>query len=354
MRVDVVLVAEKPFDPVAPDFAQLHAFVIIVEVTRGVNILGHPRTRVPYHGLDAVTELLAGEFEAVAPPHREFPAVGLQRGVVPLGGRRSIHRGEAHADGIHVGRIAAVPVEPHRQAVLEEIEVGTDVVGRRGLPRQRKGDGARGDGISTQRIADDHRRRLERHVVDVFVGIDIPVAHGTGGKTDLEVVQPAVRPGHELFLPAHRGRGEETPLRILGELRRPVVTTAELGKVPALVAIVRAEESTDIAPVVTPDRRVARHAVHQAETRFRRHGKPFAPDGQRTVLFLLEVPAAQQLERMVVAKLGGIFGVDVARNVVHVVTDVFERAALAFVDRDGGLGAGIARIHVGHPLARVA
>lgn len=93
VRVDVVLVAEKPFDPVAPDFAQLHAFVIIVEVTRGVDILGHPRTRVPYHGLDAVTELLAGEFETVAPPHREFPAVGLQRGVVPLGGRRSIYRG---------------------------------------------------------------------------------------------------------------------------------------------------------------------------------------------------------------------------------------------------------------------
>ena len=55
--VDVVLIAEKTLDAVTPDFAQLHAFVIVVEVARGVDVFGHPRTRIPDHRLDAVAEL---------------------------------------------------------------------------------------------------------------------------------------------------------------------------------------------------------------------------------------------------------------------------------------------------------
>ena len=57
---------------------------------------------------------------------------------------------------------------------------------------------------------------------------------------------------------------------------------------------------------------------------------------------------------MVVAQFGGVFRIDVARNIVHVVTDVLERAALTFIDRDGRFGSGIAGVHVGHAFARVA
>ena len=57
---------------------------------------------------------------------------------------------------------------------------------------------------------------------------------------------------------------------------------------------------------------------------------------------------------MVAAQFGGILRIDIARNIVHVVTDVFERTALTFIDRDGRFGSGVAGVHVGHAFARVA
>ena len=357
MRVDVFLIAEKTFYAVAPDFAQLLAFVVIAQCARRVDVFGHPCAGIPYHRFDVVAESLAAQFETVAPTDREFPAVGFERSVVAFGCVGAVNGGQAHADGVHVGGIATVPVESDRQPVAEQIHVEAYVVGGRRLPRQRERNGSGSRRIGAQCVADDDRRGFDGHVVDVFVGVDVAIAHRTGRETYLEIVEPVARPLHEFLFrqaPADRSRGEEAPFRVFGEFRRAVVAATEFSQIFALIAVVGTEEGAHVTPVVSRNDGIAGKTVHQTETRFRGYGQPFALDGRSAVFLRFEVPAGEQLERMVVAEFRRVFSVNVARQVVRVLTQIFQRTALTFVNRDRSVGASVTGIHVGHTLAFVA
>ena len=219
--VDVGLIAEQPGYGIPPHLAQLHAFVEVrgrtavldiaferTERTGGILVLGHHRTVVPHHRLDAVIERLAAQLERVAPCERQLPARSAQFGVVALGRRGAVDRRQRNAGRVHVGGVAAVVVAAERETVVQEIEVESQVVGRRLLPRQRHGHRTAHRRIGGQPSAEhDVRSGSHGHLRRVGVGIDVAVAHRTGRKADLEVVEPLLRPFHPRLLrhaPRHR------------------------------------------------------------------------------------------------------------------------------------------------------
>ena len=342
--VDVGLIAEQPGYGIPPHLAQLHAFVEVrgrtavldiaferTERTGGILVLGHHRTVVPHHRLDAVIERLAAQLERVAPCERQLPARSAQFGVVALGRRGAVDRRQRNAGRVHVGGVAAVVVAAERETVVQEIKVEPQVVGRRLLPRQRHGHRTADRRIGGQPSAEhDVRSGNHGHLRRVGVGIDVAVAHRTGRKADLEVVEPLLRPLHPRLLrhaPRHRCRGEESPFGVGRELRRTVVAAAHLGQVLALVTVIEPKESAHVRPDVSTDGRVGRRTVHQSERRFGSGDEPFAFDRQRLVFLFLDIPACERLERVVVAQLGRPVQVGVGRLIARLVFDALEIGA---------------------------
>ena len=166
-------------------------------------------------------EGLAADFHGIVPAHRDFVARGAQVGRVLLGSAFAVHVGKGHRLGEHILGVADVCVGGDVQAVLEEAEVETGVIGDDGLPREVAGNRGRHRGpLCSIGSVEGVRQLAEGDGIEIVVIADLLVAEGTVAQTELGLVPGVADRSPERFLadaPACGNGGEETPAVILRE-----------------------------------------------------------------------------------------------------------------------------------------
>ena len=319
----------------APDLADLHALVVGGQVAGLVVVVRNPAAAVPEHGPEAVVEGFAAQLERIAPAEADLPALGLQAGVVAVGRRAAQHLREVGTDGVEVGGVAAVVVAREREPVVEQVEVLT---------------------VDDDRRLGDRGAVGGRHRFEVLIGVDIGVAERTDARADLEVVEPSLHVRFEPRLlreaPAHRCRGEESPLRVGREFRRTVIACAQLDQIAARVGVVDTSEEADQPPRVTARRGRVILAVHQREAGLRGIEVALPVGLLRAVVVIFEVPSGHDVQVMVPSQFGGEGADDVGRDVVRNVVPVFERRVAVVLSRN--VHARIVGVEVLHAVARPA
>ena len=145
-------------------------------------------------------------------------------------------RGECHQ---HVGRLAVEVLDATRYAVLEHAEFDTGVEVGIGLP---------GDvGITFLQECHGHLsiRRSEPVGIHITVVTDLVVTLRTDRCLDLQHVEPAVRPGHEILLgydPCGTYRPEVAPAVRGMEARRGIAAVRSREEIFTVVIVLRAAE----------------------------------------------------------------------------------------------------------------
>ena len=95
----------------APDFADLHALVVIlIERFVGIVVFGDDALVVADVESDAVLERFAGQLELVAPVDGELVSLGAQVGCIHVGEGGAVDSRKCDAVGQHVLRVAYVDV----------------------------------------------------------------------------------------------------------------------------------------------------------------------------------------------------------------------------------------------------
>ena len=239
---------EESAGPVAPDFPEGHALVIVLgkglfRIVVARNLGSVVAERDP----DIVVERITAQLEAVPPSELQFITDGPQVGA-GLGRRRTIGCGQRDAGRQHVLGVADITLRREGETIAEEGEIDTEVLVNGGLPGEIGVIGGRdGGGRRLGRTAEEVALVADGNHAHIIIVAHLLVAECTVGKTDLEVVPPAPDGLEEGFLgntPAD-GRGrEESPAVSLGEAGGSVVAAADLDQIAAFVVVVRTTEET--------------------------------------------------------------------------------------------------------------
>ena len=352
---------EKPYDVVTPDLTQLHAFVVGVGVERGqgvrlAGVFGDDRLAVPEREAHAVVEGFVRHTETVGPAQRNLETAGAHVGVVAVGRRIARHGRQLGSGDEHVGRLLLVDVAHEAQAVVQQVDVQSEVDRRGGLPREvcrQHGRGRRGVGALA--AVDDHAGLVEVQQLHVLVGRDVAVA----GLADREAPFDVVDPGdvlHKVLLrhpPAHGGRREEAPAFVAREFRAAVVAAAQFREVFALVGVAGAVEDADEPPVVAVGvLQDVVDAVHQRVVGFAVDDESVAAHAGVARPLVFDVPSGHDVQRVVFGQPRGEREVGVAAVVLDLRLGGAHRAARRIGDLDTRtVGVGDLRDHV--VLARV-
>ena len=126
---------------VAPDLAQSLANIIVGKQVGGVVELGDLGNIVAQGGADAVVEGLAAKLHGIVPAYHNLVSGSAQVGGILLRGALTVNVGKRHRLGEHILGVTDVGVGRDVQAVPEESEVNTGIVGNHGLPGQAAGNG---------------------------------------------------------------------------------------------------------------------------------------------------------------------------------------------------------------------
>ena len=300
-----------------------------------VLILGDLGLVVAQRCRNAVGEGFAGHHVAVAPADGDFVALGAQVGAVLLGRGRSEDVGQRERRGEHVLGVADVEVGRDVEAVFEEAQIETEVVGYDRLPRKSVADGVRRRGvIGLFRAVEGVAQLAGRDRFDVVVVRHLLVAERAVREAHLGVVPPVAHRLPEFLLrdaPSGRCRGEEAPAVVGGEARRTVVACRHFEKVLAGVVVVRTGEITQ--------RPVGRIRLDAAFDLALRHvdeaqllaQRPFLADAQFRRAEVLEVAAGYGREVVLAPRVAVIeVGVD------HMAVIVVAVLLIEVVDRTVG------------------
>ena len=205
----------------APDFADLHALVVIlIERFVGIVVFGDDALVVADVESDAVLERFACQLELVAPVDGELVSLGAQVGCIHVGKGGAVDAGQCDAVGQHVLRVAHIDVGCQVEPVAQHRYVETQVPLLGGLPRQVGSD------RRSQRGVFAHAAVAEGEAAEIVardqpqvgvIGRYVLVAQRIERGAQFEVVDHVLRTAEEGFLrdtPTHRRRREPAPAAV--------------------------------------------------------------------------------------------------------------------------------------------
>ena len=319
VREEVTVCAEAPY------VTELHTLIECVDVTRLVRELVNPHTAIPDSETYAIVEVLTASLERVTPSQSSLPTLSLENTIVDLWRVLTKDCRILRTSCDHISSIFPVDITREWETVAEEVQIQTNVISSRGLPSKWWRNHTVGSYIRNLWTVDDLWSLAYRPEVHKCIVIDHWVTEWTYVTTNLEVVEPLVRPIHPRLVsdtPTNWTWREETPTLCSRETRVTVITTCKLEDVAAEEWVVNTGEHTYRVVIVTVIAYRVLLWVHQLEWRVSWVHQTKTLEVETTIRLLLKVPTCHYVQIVIVTELRSPSEDCISRDVICVVTPV--------------------------------